>query len=284
MEIWNYISEKELALQLIDEVKNKKYINKNIQSKLVAYVKLLKEEGLNKTQIRNKIDEIMMENYKGFDMVSWDSELQSIVNKYTDKENCKFRELNEINITRKELEFISRFQDEQKENLLFVMLVISKSKHQKYKKTKKGEIIDDNNDYWLNCDRGKLFKLAKFKYDNNKGSKSRMEQRGYLIYDLSQLDGVIELSKQCDNTSIKLLYVDGEIDSKGITFRITKDNMNDVLNYYLQWKDPEGYVKCMECGVWVKINSKYKNPKYCKICSKKKRVESVQKCKVKQIH
>lgn len=279
MEIWNYISEKELALQLIDEVKNKKYINKNIQSKLVAYVKLLKEEGLNKTQIRNNIDEIMMENYKGFDMVSWDSELQSIVNKYTDKENCKFRELNEINITRKELEFISRFQDEQKENLLFVMLVISKSKHQKYKKTKKGEIIDDNNDYWLNCDRGKLFKLSKFKYDNNKGSKSRMEQRGYLIYDLSQLDSVIELSKQCDNTSIKLLYVDSEMDPEGITFRITENNMNDILNYYLQWKDPDEYTKCEECGAWTKVkNTSKPKPKYCNYCRKIKRSESVKKC------
>ena len=44
--------------------------------------------------------------------------------------------------------------------------------------------------------------------------------------------------------------------------------MNDVINYYLQWKDPEGYVKCTECGVWTKINSKKSIPKYCDTCAK----------------
>ncbi len=231
-------------------------------------IHILKEEGKNKTQIRNELDRIMMNNYKGFDMGSWDDELQGMVNKYTDKHNVEFRELNVVNITRKELEFISRFQDPQKENLLFVMLVISKSKHQKYKKNKKGEVICENNDYWINCDRGKLFKLSKFKYDRHKDCKSRMEQRGYLIYDLSQLNDVIELSKQCDNTSIKLLYVDSEFDNEGITFKITNENKDDVLNYYLQWKDPDKYIKCTECGVWVK-KGKTKQPKYCKKCAKK---------------
>ena len=147
------------------------------------------------------------------------------------------------------------------------MLVISKSKHQKYKKTKKGEIIDDNNDYWLNCDRGKLFKLSKFKYDRHEGCKSRMEQRGYLIYDLSQLDSVIELSKQCDNTSIKLLYVDSEFDNEGMTFKITYENKDDILNYYLQWKNPNEYIECKECKIPTKkTNNKIK---YCKKCSKK---------------
>ena len=271
MKIWNYISERALAEQLQDEIDNKKTINENINSKLIAYVKLLKEQGMTKEDIRNRLDEIMLAHYKGVDMTAWNKPLNAMVNKYTTKENCEFRELNEINITRKELEFINRFQDEAKENLLFTMLVVSKSKHCKFKKNKKGEILSENHDYWLNCDRVQLFKLANFKYDKNTGAKTRMEQRGYFIYDLAQLDGTIELSKQCDNTSIKLLYVDEEVDPEGITFRITENNMNDVLNYYLQWKNPDEYTKCEECDMPIKkSNNKIK---YCKKCSKKIKIE-----------
>ena len=250
MKIWNYISERALAEQLQDEIDNKKTINENINSKLIAYVKLLKEQGMTKEDIRNRLDEIMLVHYKGVDMTAWNKPLNAMVNKYTTKENCEFRELNEINITRKELEFINRFQDEAKENLLFTMLVVSKSKHCKFKKNKKGEILSENHDYWLNCDRVQLFKLANFKYDKNTGAKTRMEQRGYFIYDLAQLDGTIELSKQCDNTSIKLLYVDEEVDPEGITFRITENNMNDVLNYYLQWKNPDEEHETFNNLVW----------------------------------
>ena len=53
-----------------------------------------------------------------------------------------------------------------------------------------------------------------------------------------------------------------------LNFDITEDNMDDILNYYLQWKYPEGYVKCTECGVWVK-KGKTNTPKYCKKCAKK---------------
>ena len=50
MKIWNYISERALAEQLQDEIDNKKTINENINSKLIAYVKLLKEQGMTKEE------------------------------------------------------------------------------------------------------------------------------------------------------------------------------------------------------------------------------------------
>lgn len=269
MKVWNYFSEEKLAEEFKLEAENKKVTSKNINAKLMAYIKLLTKEGFNSDQIRNKIDTILFEENDGFVFDDYDKKLKAMVNKYTKPENCEFRELNTVNITRKELQFINRLQDEEKENLLFVMLVIAKSKHCKVKKNKKGEVIGENHDYYINCDRVQLFKLADFKYKSGKGCKTRMEQRGYTIYDLAQLDGIIQLSKQCDNTSIKLLYVDEEFDEEGITFDINEYNMNDVLNYYLQWKDPNEYTKCEECGVWTKINSKKSIPKYCKKCAKK---------------
>ena len=263
MAIWNYISERDLANTLIEEINNKQYINDNIHKKLIAYIKLLKEQKKNKTEIRNILDDIMMNYFKGFDMSSWDDVLQGMVNKYTNKANCEFRELNEINITLKELNFIRSFQDDKIENLLFVMLVIAKSTFKPYKIVK-GEPIE-NNDFWINCERTDLFKLTRFKYSTTEGCKSRMIQRGLVINDLSQKKDVIELSKQCDNPSIKLLYCDKKYDDNGITFKITDINKDDILDYYLAWKKPNGFVECVECGKLVKkTNNKTKMCKKCK--------------------
>lgn len=258
--VWTYISEEKVAKKLIE---NKKNINENTMQKLIAYVKYLKnEENLSKDKIRIKIDELMEKNYIGYVADDWDKKLQGIVNKYTKVENREMKKLNTINITEKELKFIEAFKDENKELLLFTMLVIAKSYHKADSVDNEGNIIKYG--YWVNTDSVSLFKLAKFKY---KCRQPRMLQREYCINDLSQQDDVIYISDVCDSNSIKLLYVDESESDIILNFDITEDNMDEIVGYYLKWKNPEGYTRCEDCGNWIKkTNNRIKR---CKKCKKK---------------
>lgn len=278
MTLWNFIDEKKVLESLL---KNKKNINNNTYQKIIVYIKHLKEQTekekkLSNIEIRNKVDELMNNYYNGFVMADWEKVLKSLVNKFTKKGHCKFRELKGINITLKELKFIKEFEDIETEKLLFVMLVLSKSYPYDEDKNK-----DKIREYWVNCDSNIIFGLSKFKYKKN---ISRFEQREYLIYDISKKlyktidikgkeieSNVIKINKICDSSSIRILYADNKIDKEGINITIDENTMDTLVLEYLKWRG-EKVVKCEECSKMVLVESK-NPPKYCKECADEKKKE-----------
>ena len=64
-----FINERELAEGLLND---KKLINDNTITRIRCYIKLLKQKGMSKTDIRNEIDNLMLEHYSGFVMGDWD--------------------------------------------------------------------------------------------------------------------------------------------------------------------------------------------------------------------
>ena len=109
MNLWTLINERELGLKI--EQDNSK-INENTNMALRCYIKYLKnDKKLNKTQIRNEIDRLMMESYKGFVMGDWDETLQSMVNKYSKKKYCEYKNYNnDVVIFKEELDFIKNVE------------------------------------------------------------------------------------------------------------------------------------------------------------------------------
>ena len=253
--IYNFIDERKIIEELL---KDKTTINKNPMQKLIVYIKYLKSEGKNKPTIRIMIEELMEEYYVGFCVADWDDILNKLINKYTKAECRELKTVGSVNITRKELEYIKQFKNDNIEKLLFTMLVIGK-----YSKN------NEDDGVWINCDSEEMFKISKFKYGKSTRVGSRFEQREYLIYDLANMENPPnQVSNKCNSTAIKVLFNDNEVDEEGITLTINQDNVKQLPLYYIEWKTPEKIVRCQECGCLVEVKDKRSKPKYCVKCAK----------------
>ena len=263
-----FINERELAEGLLND---KKLINDSTLPRIRAYIKLLKQKGMSKTDIRNEIDNLMLEYYSGFVMGDWDDNLRKMVNKYTKTKNCEFREVVEkVFITKEELNVItsigglSGFESIEIEKILFVMLVLAKA----------------NNGIWISYTSNDMFKLARFKYKAR--TDKQQIQREKLIYDLSHFtDGIVEgnvinVTNFGKQPSIKLNFVSEE-DGENV-LEVDLKEIDNVILKYLNWRKKDGYNYCQVCG--KEIVSKAKKPtKYCSKCAKIVKQQQINECK-----
>jgi len=256
MNLWSFTDEKKIINDLLT---NKRKINENTNERIVAYIKYLKQSNKNKRDIRNELDDLMIKNYKGFIMADWDSKLQRYVNKYTKKDNYNYRTSKRIQISEKELDFISNIGDVggvksiEIEKVLYCMLVLSKS-------TYKG---NDKEEFWCNYDSRDIFKLARFKYKQK--SSTQFIQRESLIYDLDNFKkDVFKLGGQ----NIKLLYGDKQIKNIIIDIELDEMTAENMVVDYLKWRNQEDYNFCEICGKEIKLNTVNSPQKYCDKCSK----------------
>lgn len=255
MNLWTLINERELG-QKIEEDNSK--INENTNVGLRCYIKYLKnDKKLNKTQIRNEIDRLMMENYKGFVMGDWDETLQGMVNKYSKKKYCEYKNYNnEVVLFKEELDFIknvgglSGVKDIEIEKILFIMLVLAKS----------------SGSEWVNYSSRDIFKLSRFKYRQK--SDIQAVQREKLIYDLAHYTNgqILNVTNFGTSPSIKLLFCKDE-GIEEIKIKIDIKSIENIVVEYLKWRSKENYTYCIECG--KEVNSVTRPKKYCNKCLKK---------------
>lgn len=254
MNLWTLINERELG-QKIEEDNGK--INENTNVGLRCYIKYLKnDKKLNKTQIRNEIDRLMMENYKGFVMGDWDETLQGMVNKYSKKKYCEYKNYNnEVVLFKEELDFIknvgglSGVKDIEIEKILFIMLVLAKS----------------SGSEWVNYSSRDIFKLSRFKYRQK--SDIQAVQREKLIYDLAHYTNgqILNVTNFGTSPSIKLLFCKDE-GIEEIKIKIDIKSIENIVVEYLRWRSKEDYTYCIECGKEIKIKSN--RQQYCSKCFK----------------
>lgn len=254
MNLWTLINERELG-QKIEEDNSK--INENTNVGLRCYIKYLKnDKKLNKTQIRNEIDRLMMENYKGFVMGDWDETLQGMVNKYSKKKYCEYKNYNnEVVLFKEELDFIknvgglSGVKDIEIEKILFIMLVLAKS----------------SGSEWVNYSSRDIFKLSRFKYRQKSDIQS--VQREKLIYDLAHYTNgqILNVTNFGTSPSIKLLFCKDE-GIEEIKIKIDIKSIENIVVEYLKWRNKENCTYCIECGKEIKIKSN--RQQYCSKCFK----------------
>lgn len=254
MNLWTLINERELG-QKIEEDNSK--INENTNVGLRCYIKYLKnDKKLNKTQIRNEIDRLMMENYKGFVMGDWDETLQGMVNKYSKKKYSEYKNYNnEVVLFKEELDFIknvgglSGIKDIEIEKILFIMLVLAKS----------------SGSEWVNYSSRDIFKLSRFKYRQK--SDIQAVQREKLIYDLAHYTNgqILNVTNFGTSPSIKLLFCKDK-GKEEIKIKIDIKRIENIVVKYLKWRNKENYTYCIECGKEIKIKSN--RQQYCNKCFK----------------
>lgn len=263
MNLWSLINERELGEKIEND--NAK-INENTNVAIKCYIKYLKnDKKLNKIQIRNEIDKLMLENYRGFVMGDWDDILQGMVNKYSKKKYCEYKNYNnEVVLFREELDFIkgigglSGVKDIEIEKILFVMLVLAKS----------------NDSEWVNYSSRDIFKLSRFKYKQKSDVQS--VQREKLIYDLAHYTNgkILNVTNFGTSPSIKLLFCKDE-GEKEFKIKIDIKSIENIVLYYLKWRSKDNYKYCVECG--KEINVKSSTHKYCSKCRKIKELENIRK-------
>ena len=256
------INEEIVAKELI---KNNKLINEDTITKIRCYIKYLKHDGVTKREIRNRLDEFMMDNYKGFIMADWDKILQRMVNKYSKHKNSEYKKANdEIVIYKSELKLISEvgdlsgFRDIEIEKVLFIMLVLAK--------------IHDSR--WVNYTSEEIFKLARFKYKTK--SDVRIIQREKLIYDLANFkdNKILKVTNYGKSPSLELLFIEEAGEAK---IKLKIEYIDNIIIEYLKWRNKENYTYCIECG--KEIKSKSNNAKYCSKCAKKIKQEQINELK-----
>lgn len=265
MNLWSFVNEENIAQNLL---KNKKGINTNTREKIISYIKYLKKEGKTKNQIRNELDDFMTKNYSGFIMGDWDDRLQKLVNKYSKKENCEYKKSKTIQITKKELEFISNIGDVggvkaiEIEKVLYCMLVLAKSTY-----------LGEDRDIWCNYDSQDIFKLARFKYKKS-SNIPYLVQRESLIYDLNNFKkNILELGGK----NIKLLYGEKQIkeDNVIISVDLDENTAENMIVNYLNWRQLNEYTFCKVCGKEIKQTNNKQG--YCVKCAKEVKLENDRK-------
>ena len=245
---------------LKDFLKNKKTVNnkEDMKKRLGVFVKYLKKEkGLSKNEIINEVHNLLDTYLVGYVYKNWDGKVTEIVNKNIKKENLEYKKAKTgVHINYEELEYIKAQDDIETEKLLFVMLVLAKLENEKDKPLR----ISNSNQT--------LLALSKFKYKTKSDSKE-VQARSF-FYDIGKR-GYVNYRNGKSNY-IFLNYGDKDNIKEGIDLELNRENIENVVVTYLDWRQKEDYYYCKVCGKEIK-KGKTKTPKYCVTCAKKVNIE-----------
>jgi hypothetical protein len=153
--------------------------------------------------------------------------------------------IDNIKITRSELEIISTLDSLRAEKILFVLLCMAKQQSMANGFTNglvKYSITD-------------LCKAARVSVP--------AEDREYILYEIIQR-GLLGYPKK-NNTQCLIVNF---INTDEVALELNEDDCRELAYVYLNWKnDGKGYTKCQRCNRWMK-QSKTKPKKYCEDCAK----------------
>lgn len=244
---------------VLNEVKQAEYIiekgevGKKPSSTLFLLGKYYRwKENLDKEQTFIKLNDFMQQNCINYNSALWEDIIDDIskkANKYT------LREIDFIGITQSELDKISKADDLKYEKLLFTMLCYAKLYN----------MISANNNCWINSDIKEIFRVSRVTV------KHRNDKFLYLN-DLKQM-GLISFSNKNDNLNIRVDFVD--MDGGSV---LDISDFRELGYEYLNYIGNGKFIRCSECKMLVKKNSKHDgSTKYCKKCKSMKDIEKYNK-------
>lgn len=241
-----------LELNEIDKVKNI-IDNGIVDDKPSLTVKLLaryyNEQGMDMEQIIKTIDSFMKKNYSHkYNSVTWSDMLEGIIKKEI-KENKKLTQVNSVNITQSEINYIKSLESEKFKKLAFTYLVYAKILNQ----------MNPLNNNWVNGKyRNEIFKDAFVKELGKDQLKT--------IYNMS-INNILKLSKNITNNSVDV----GNYINEGDIIVLQIDDFRELGLQWMKYMGDENIKKCQLCGILYK--SKANSRKYCNICSRQKQLE-----------
>ena len=191
-------------------------------------------------EVRRLLDEFLLQCEPAASLVTWSDTLDSAT-KYATKYPLIM--IDEILVTKPEMEKIDALPGKQLRRLAFTLLCISKYLY----------TVSENTNYWVNTPDNEIMNMANI----NTSIKRQSSMFGQL-----KDAGMIRFSKQIDNLSVQVLFAeDGEVALRVTDFR--------NLGYQYMKYHGEPYFECAHCGLTDKIKSatQRRPQKYCAQCA-----------------
>lgn len=158
-----------------------------------------------------------------------------------------FKQVDEICITKSELDFIKALNDIKKEKVAFVLLASAKYY----------DVIRNTNyctSYMKNSDICKLARVVIPVSDRN------------IFMQFAYDCGVLSRHSRAASTEKKVLFVSQD-ENDEIILRLKENDFKDLAYTYLAYKTPHQFRRCVVCNCWIKQDSK--DRRLCKECSDK---------------
>lgn len=212
-----------------------KTLGKKPYETLSRVAKYYTYKNYTRKEVRRLLDEFLLQCEPTASLVTWSDTLDNAA-KYAAKYPLIMIE--EIIITKPEMEKIDALPGKQLRRLAFSLLCIAKYLY----------AVSPNTSYWVGTPDNEIMKMANI----NTSIKRQSSMFGQL-----KDAGMVRFSKQIDNLSVQVLFVEeGETAVRITDFR--------NLGYQYMKYHGEPYFECANCGLTTKINSN--RQKYCAQC------------------
>lgn len=217
-----------------------KALGKKPYETLSRVAKYYTYKNYTRKEVRRLLDEFLLQCEPTASLVTWSDTLDNAA-KYAAKYPLIMIE--EIVVTKPEMEKIDALPGKQLRRLAFSLLCIAKYLY----------AVSPNTSYWVGTPDNEIMKMANI----NTSIKRQSSMFGQL-----KDAGMIRFSKQIDNLSVQVLFVeDGETAVRITDFR--------NLGYQYMKYHGEPYFECAHCGLTDKIKSatQRRPQKYCAQCA-----------------
>ena len=223
-----------------------KTLGKKPYETLSRVAKYYTYKNYTRKEVRRLLDEFLLQCEPTASLVTWSETLDSAT-KYAAKYPLIM--IDEVVITRPEMEKIDALPGKQLQRLAFSLLCIAKYLY----------AVSPNTSYWVGTPDNEIMKMANI--------NTSIKRQSSMFGQLKDI-GAIRFSKQIDNLSVQVLFVeDGDAVLHVTDFR--------NLGYQYMKYHGEPYFECAHCGITEKINNPGvgRKQKYCAECAAKVKVQ-----------
>ena len=217
-----------------------KTLGKKPYETLSRVAKYYIHKSYDRKEVRRLLDDFLLQCDPTASLVTWSDTLDSAT-KYAFKYPLVM--IDEIIITKPEMERINALQGKQLRRLAFTLLCIAKYLY----------AVSENTNYWVNTPDNEIMRMANI--------NTSIKRQSIMFGQLRDAE-LIRFSKQIDNLNVQVLFVeDGET-----AMRIT--DLRNLGYQYMKYCG-EPYFECVHCGITTKMSSPAKGrpPKYCVECA-----------------
>lgn len=217
-----------------------KALGKKPYETLSRVAKYYTYKNYTRKEVRRLLDEFLLQCEPTASLVTWSNTLDSAA-KYAAKYPLIM--IDEVVVTKPEMEKIDALPGKQLRRLAFSLLCIAKYLY----------AVSESTNYWVGTPDNEIMNMANI----NTSIKRQSNMFGQL-----RDAGLIRFSKQIDNLSVQVLFVeDGEAALRVTDFR--------NLGYQYMKYHGEPYFECAQCGLTDKIKhpENGRPQKYCPQCA-----------------
>ena len=204
------------------------------------------ESGFSKREVRRLLDAFVIQCDPEASLPLYSDMLDNVMKSALKRKSVN---IESITITKTELEAIAKSDQRQSRRLAFTLLVLAKYYDQ----------FKPNNDHWVGAKDSDIMKMANI--------STSIKRQSAMYNHLNKL-GLVQFSKQVDNISTRVTFVDNGEPAMKIT------DLRNLGYQYMMHCGEDLYFVCECCGVTDKRRTvRGRSQKYCVDCATKIRTK-----------